>query len=184
MKDEVLRQIAAFQDKYDFSMNYAREVVELDPQLYLDFFQATQLGRYTGGLSPEAHFAVHLLGTMAGDCGPCVQLGVQLASEAGVGADVIEAVLLQNDAGLEPDTALCVRFARSLLRRDAELEEHRERVIARFGKKGAVAIAYALITSYMYPTLKYAIGHGQSCSRITVGQRTVSAQTSQLRAEA
>ncbi len=180
MKDEVLSQIAAFEDKYDYSMNYAREVVDLDPKLYVDFYNATQLGKYTGGLTPEAHFAVRLMGTMAGDCGPCVQLGVQMAGEAGVDEGALEAVLLQDDARLAPDTALCVRFARSLLRRDAELEQHREQVTARFGKEGAVAIAYALIASYMYPTLKYALGQGHGCTRIAVGQRTVTAQRARL----
>jgi hypothetical protein len=180
VKEEVLRQIAAFQEKYDYSMDYAREVAELDPQLYVDFYHATQLGKYTGGLSREAHFAVRLLGTMAGDCGPCVQLGVKMASEAGVDEGAIEAVLLQDDERLAPETALCVRFARSLLRRDAELEEHREQVTARFGKQGAVAIAYALIASYMYPTLKYALGQGHGCTRISVVKRAVTAQRASL----
>lgn len=180
MKDEILQQIAAFQEKYDYSMDYACEVIDLDPQLYVDFYQATQLGKYTGGLSSEAHFAVRLMGTMAGDCGPCVQLGVKMAREAGVDDGAIEAVLLQEDERLLPETALCVRFARSLLRRDAELEQHREQVTARFGKKGAVAIAYALIASYMYPTLKYALGQGHGCTRISVGKRTVTAQRAVL----
>lgn len=180
MKDEVLRQIAAFQQKYDYSMDYAREVAEIDPQLYLDFYQATQLGKYTGGLSPEAHFAARLMGTMAGDCGPCVQLGVQMAREAGVDDRAIEAVLTQKDEALSSDTALCVRFARSLLHRDAELQQNREQVLARFGKEGVVAIAYALIASYMYPTLKYALGHGHGCTRIDVGSRNVIAQRALL----
>lgn len=180
MKDEILGQIAAFQEKYDYSMDYAREVVELDPKLYVDFHQATQLGKYTGGLSAEAHFAVRLMGTMAGDCGPCVQLGVKMAREAGVDDGALEAVLVQDDERLSDDTALCVRFARSLLRRDAELEQYREQVVARFGKQGAVAIAYALIASYMYPTLKYALGQGQGCTRISVGKRTVAARRASL----
>jgi hypothetical protein len=43
-----------------------------------------------------------------------------------------------------------------------------------------VAIAYALIASYMYPTLKYALGHGHGCTRIEVGSRTVTARRAGL----
>jgi len=41
-------------------------------------------------------------------------------------------------------------------------------VVRRWGQKGLVALALTLTTARMYPTVKYALGHGKSCSRVTV----------------
>ena len=35
-------------------------------------------------------------------------------------------------------------------------------------RKGLAAIALALTTARMYPTLKYALGHGKACSKVSV----------------
>jgi hypothetical protein len=45
----------------------------------------------------------------------------------------------------------------------------RDEIVRRWGKAGLVDIAMALTTARMYPTLKYALGHGKTCSRVTVG---------------
>ena len=44
----------------------------------------------------------------------------------------------------------------------------RDEVVRRWGQKGLVALALALTTARMYPTVKYALGYGKTCSRVTV----------------
>jgi len=67
------------------------------------------------------------------------------------------------------NAALSYRFARaSLERRLEEADALRDEVVRRWGRKGLVALALALTTARMYPTLKYALGHGKACSRVTV----------------
>ncbi len=44
----------------------------------------------------------------------------------------------------------------------------RDEILRRWGEKGLVAISLALTTARMYPTLKYALGHGRACSRVMV----------------
>ena len=34
---------------------------------------------------------------------------------------------------------------------------------------GSLALAFALASSRVYPTVKYALGHGKACTRLTVG---------------
>ena len=41
-----------------------------------------------------------------------------------------------------------------------------------FGKRGLVSLAFAMTASRLYPTLKYALGHGRACTRVTVGGET------------
>jgi len=41
--------------------------------------------------------------------------------------------------------------------------------VKRWGKLGLISIAFAITASRIYPTVKYALGHGKACSRIVVG---------------
>jgi hypothetical protein len=66
--------------------------------------------------------------------------------------------------------ALAFRFARASLARDMQTADPlREEIVRRWGEKALVAIGLSLVASRMYPTLKYALGHGKACSKVTVG---------------
>ena len=45
-------------------------------------------------------------------------------------------------------------------------------VVRRFGRRGLVSLAYAMLAGRMYPTLKYALGHGHACRRLNIGGET------------
>jgi hypothetical protein len=82
-------------------------------------------------------FAAKLAGTLAEDCGPCVQLMVTMAERGGVPADTLRAVLRGDDTALDADVLLSVRFARASLARDPAADALREQVLARWGKLAA-----------------------------------------------
>jgi hypothetical protein len=44
----------------------------------------------------------------------------------------------------------------------------RAEIVRRWGDKALVAISLSLVTGRLYPTLKYALGHGKTCQRIIV----------------
>ena len=178
MTDALHHQINAFEAEFDYPMDYARAVVAVDPALYQQFYQATQLGDYQGGLSPDVGFIVKLLGVMAGDCGTCVQLGVKMAIQAGITDDIIRATLEGRLDQLPEDLRVCASFARALLARGEDLPQRRDALVARHGDAGAIAIAFGVIASSMYPTLKYALGHGHQCSLIVVGGERVKVERS------
>jgi hypothetical protein len=45
----------------------------------------------------------------------------------------------------------------------------RDEILRRWGERGLTAIALSLTTGRLYPTVKYALGYGKACSRVTVG---------------
>jgi hypothetical protein len=63
---------------------------------------------------------------------------------------------------------LAYDFARAALAHDAEADTLRDEILARWGEKGLLALALALTTARMYPTLKYALGHGKACAKVSV----------------
>ncbi|MGH6934492.1 MAG: hypothetical protein ACREEE_18920 [Dongiaceae bacterium] len=64
---------------------------------------------------------------------------------------------------------LAYRFAQAVLARDIEADSYRAEIERRWGKKAVVSLALAIAGSRVYPTLKYALGHGQACARVRVG---------------
>ena len=92
-----------------------------------------------------------------------------MALKGGARPDTLRAILASNEAAMGPDAALGYRFASASLGKDLEAADAaRDEVVRRWGKKGLIALAMALTTARMYPTLKYALGHGRACSRVTV----------------
>jgi hypothetical protein len=163
------RSLAKFERDFNYDMSYAREILDTDTRAFLKFSKVMGMARYRQGVPVDAWFAAGIVGTLAEDCGPCTQLGVTMAEREGVPASTIRAVLAGDPAAMPDDVALAYRFARESLAHSAEANELREQVVSKWGKKGLVSLAFALTTSRMFPTLKYALGHGQTCTRVTVG---------------
>ncbi len=69
---------------------------------------------------------------------------------------------------------LAYRFARASLARDMETcDPLRDEIVGRWGDEALVAISLSIVAARMYPTLKYALGYGKTCSRVTVSGETV-----------
>jgi hypothetical protein len=113
--------------------------------------------------------AAKLVGTLAEDCGPCTQIVVDMAAADGVDPAVLRALLAGDEAAMGPDAALAWRFARASLAHDLDAADPlRDEVVRRWGPAGLAALSLSLTTGRMYPTLKYALGYGKACSKITV----------------
>ena len=43
----------------------------------------------------------------------------------------------------------------------------------RWGPRALLALSYGIMAAQLYPTLKYALGHGKACTRVVVAGQTV-----------
>lgn len=168
-------KIDAFQAEYDYDMSYVRELLAVSPKAVRLYARATQLGSHRAGVPVDVYFVTSIEGLLHQDCGPCVQLGVKLAEQAGVAPATLQAVLAGEVERLPPDCALAVRFARAVSMRAAEAEPLRAALEAKYGKLGVVSLACALTCAKIYPTMKYALGFGHACTRVTVAGTSVNA---------
>lgn len=169
----IRRRIAAFERQYDYDMSYVREILDADPGAVITFMKVQGMARYRKGIPADALYAAKIAGALSEDCGPCTQLVVRMAEGEGVPAPVLRAIL-EGDAGAMPDgVALAFRFAQASLAHDPEADALREQVVARWGKKGLLSLGFALTSARLFPTLKYALGHGRTCTRVTVGGSAV-----------
>ena len=153
---------------FGYDASYVHEVIDASPATAIKFSFVTGLVDRKAAPA-EAIAAAGLVGTLAEDCGPCTQIGVDIALKGGARAEVLRAILAGDEAAMGPDAALGYRFARASLARDLEAADvARDEVVRRWGRKGLIALAMALTTARMYPTLKYAMGHGRACSKVMV----------------
>lgn len=166
--------VRRMEKRYDYDAAYLHDLLAASPKALMAFSGVQKLAGYREGAPPEALAAAGLVATMAEDCGPCVQIGVRISQEGGVPAEVLRGVLSGDLDLMGPEASLAYRFAKASLDRDLELADAlRDEVLARWGGKGLSAIALAMAASRVYPTIKYAMGHGKACSRITVDGQSV-----------
>jgi hypothetical protein len=162
------RWLDRFETTWGYDASYMRYVLAASPASLLKFsFVAGLVDR--SAAPAEALAAAGIAGTLVEDCGPCTQIGVDMAAAGGVRPEVLRAILAGDEQAMGETAALAWRFARASLARDMEQADPlRDEIVRRWGDKGVVAIAFAITTARMYPTLKYALGYGKACSKVVV----------------
>jgi len=165
------RWVDKFERTWNYDASYLREVLDADPRALMAFGKVRGIGSYRKGVPPAAYCAAGIVGTMAEDCGPCAQLVIDMAQRNGVDPAILRAIVARDVTAMPFEVALAFRFAEATLRHAPEADDLREEVVRQFGKRGLISLSFAIVASRIYPTLKYALGHGRTCTRVTVGGR-------------
>jgi hypothetical protein len=163
------KAVGRFERTWDYDASYMRDLIDASPRAAWLFSRAAALGQFRRDVPIEAWCAAGITAVRHEDCGPCTQLGVAMAERAGVSPAVLRAVLADDPAAMPPDVALAWRFARATLAHDPSADGYREEIVARWGRRALVSLAFAITAGRIYPTVKYALGHGQACMRVMVG---------------
>lgn len=172
MKWLMRRQIAAFDKAWNYDSSYAREILDADPRALLAFGKVMGMSAYRKDVPPAAYYAAKIVAVMSEDCGPCTQLVIDMAQKAGVDAAVLRAIVAKDVDAMPDDVALAAGFAEATLRHAPEADAKRDAVIDCWGQRGLVSLAFAITAARIFPTVKYALGHGHACMRLTVGGET------------
>ena len=162
-------QVSRFEQHYDYDMSYAHEMLDISRSAFLRFSAVSKMASHNEGVPAAALFAAKIVATLAEDCGPCTQLVVKMAEEARVSAAVVRAVVEGDESHMGDEARIGWRFARAVLAHNAQADALRAEIRQRWGDKALVSFALAIAASRMFPTMKYALGHGKACQRINVG---------------
>ncbi|HZH03267.1 MAG TPA: hypothetical protein VEY30_05740 [Myxococcaceae bacterium] len=173
LKWMIRRKLDALEREHNHDASFMREMLDTDLGAFLTFGRATGIGRYRKDVPLDVHYAAGLTAVVHADCGPCTQLGVDFALKAGVAASTLASIVAGDETAMSPEVALAVRFARAVIAHDAEADALREEIVRRWGPKALLSLTFAIMAAPMYPTLKYALGHGKACTRIVVAGQTV-----------
>jgi hypothetical protein len=158
-----------FERDWNYDASYVRGMIDASPHAAWLFSRAAALGRFRQDLPIEAWCAAGITAVRHEDCGPCTQLAVTMAERAGVDPVILRAVLADSPYSMPPDVALVWRFTRATLAHDAAADAYREAIEDRWGRRALISVAFAITAARIYPTVKYALGHGKACTRVVVG---------------
>jgi hypothetical protein len=175
----VKQQLEKFGRRWGYDTGYMQEIVdEAGVGAVMPMQGLSKLGTYRK-VPLNAYYGAALTSGKEADCGPCLQLGVSMAEDAGVKPQTIKAILERDYAHLSKETLLGVELALATIARDGSGEEARAEILKRWGRAGLVSLAYAILAAQAFPTFKYAIGHGHACVRLRIGGETVAMQQPQ-----
>jgi hypothetical protein len=168
------KKIEEFESAYNYDMSYAREMLEANFPAFRGFASVVKLSGVTTATPADAMFAAKIATTMAEDCGPCAQLTVTMAEREGIDAKTLRAIVAGDVAAMPEGAALGYRFAKATLAHDlVALDRLRAEIERKWGKGSPSELALAIAISRVFPTIKYALGHGHACQQVRVAGAAV-----------
>jgi alkylhydroperoxidase family enzyme len=162
------RTVGAFERQWNYDASYLREIIDASPRAAWRFLNAARLANYHRDVPIDALAAAGITAVRSEDCGPCTQLATAMAERRGVRPEILRAILKDDVAAMPDDVALAWRFTKAILAHDAAADDYRAVIVERWGPRAIVTLAFAITTARIYPTVKYAMGHGKACTRVVV----------------
>ena len=162
------RWLTKFERQWNYDAGYMRDMIDASPRAAWMFARATAIGQFRQDVPLEASFAAGITAVRHEDCGPCTQLAVTMAERSGVSAATLRALLADDPDAMPADVALVWRFTRAVLAHDPAADDYRDIIVDRWGKRALVSLAFSMTAARLYPTAKYALGHGKACMRVVV----------------
>lgn len=164
----IRRKLDSEEKKLGESMDYLRHVVDVSPGAFVRFASIMPFANSRRALPADAWFVAQVVGAQKEDCGPCLQITVNLARQEKVDPEMLRATLEGRFEDLPEDLAMVARFSQAVVDATYDEGELRAALRERYGDRGVVEIAYAIASSRIPPTVKRALGFARSCREVEV----------------
>jgi len=165
--------VRRFERQWGYDASYFHDVVEASPSATRKFIFLQPMAEHREDVSKDAWHAAHLAGALAEDCGPCVQLCVDMATRAGMEPEKLAALIRGDIDDAGPDAAFGFRYGMAVATNADTTLSLVEQARKRYGERGLISLAFSVTTARMFPTLKRAIGHGAACAKVVVSNETI-----------
>jgi len=161
------RKLDAEEKKLGESMDYLRHIVEVSPAAFLRFASIMPFANSRKSLPKEAWFSAHIVTLQHEDCGPCLQIAVNLARQQGVSTNLIQVVLDRRFGDLTDDIGDVCAFTKSVVE-GSDDETLREKLRTRFGDLALIELSFAIASARIPPTVKRSLGYAKSCRVVEI----------------
>ncbi|GBD32678.1 hypothetical protein HRbin33_01652 [bacterium HR33] len=164
----LLARLDAEERRLGVSLDYLRHILRASPAAFLKFAMLFPLSKHRRSLPPAAYHVARILAAQHEDCGTCLQVEINLAREAGVSREVVQAALHGSTASMSPEIEDVYYFVRDVLEGGSDERGFRMRVRERYGEEGLVELAIAIAIARMFPTTKRALGYATKCALVQI----------------
>ena len=168
------RAARAMDRRYGYDASYLPEVatVSAGGALRLSVFLPLLSG-YRAGAPVDLWAGAVIASTRDGDCGPCLQLVIDMALEQGANPaalrDALEGRL--HEAGI---TGLGYRFGLAAISGAEDLPSLRQRIRDEFSEQALVSLSITAATGRAWPVVKRGLGHGMACTAVSIDHQRLS----------
>lgn len=167
----IRRQTEQFAQRYNYDTHYLRKLFDLSPRAFFRFRHILANSTFAEHVPASALYTVKFLSIAREDCGPCAQLTLDMAREAGVPVAELGALVARQREQLGEDAKLAWDYAQAVLDHSPEAAFWCEKVTAAWGPQALASLALALVTARSFPAMKQALGLAPaSCQRLQVPQ--------------
>lgn len=167
------RFISQFEQRFDYNMGYARELLDTSLRAFMLYTLMGQPAAYRRDVPKDAWYTVKIVAARAEDCGPCLQLVMNMAEADGVPASTRRAVWARDEAAMSEDVRLAWRYAEAAFAHAPDLGDCCAAIEQRWGRRALHSLALSMTASRGFPALKYALGHGQHCQAVRIDGQTL-----------
>ncbi|MEQ8745866.1 hypothetical protein [Pyruvatibacter sp.] len=177
------RSLRRLERRYDYNFDYVRYLWHISRPAFRRF--TFGFGWFANGrknLPADAGAIAGIVSTLHADCGPCTQITVNMALEAGVDPTVLSMAIAGDIEALPNDLALVYRFTKAIVNGDFQASVLRDQIVTRYGEKGLIDLSTIISVGQVYPVLKRTLGFGETCLRVQVGPQTVDARRADAKA--
>lgn len=148
--------IQAFGAAYHYDASYLAELYDASPGAYRVFAAAQAMSSFRETVPVDAHFVARVVAMQAEDCGPCTQLNLRMAVEAGVDRNLL-ATLLESPEQLPGPLRDVRAHVRAVTSGEAGDPECAARLVREYGDAALAELAVCIAGCRMYPTVKRAL---------------------------
>lgn len=152
------------------SMDYAYHLRDVEPSRLWRFALIKTVEGNRKHTPADAYHAAGMAAAMVEDCGPCVQIHVNLALKDGVSADVLRMLAARKLDTVPPHVALAFKYG-DAVSQGVMADEMRDEIRKLWGEKGLIELAFTIATARFYPAVKRGMGYAHTCERVVIQDR-------------
>ncbi|MBP6013726.1 MAG: hypothetical protein KBA31_15980 [Alphaproteobacteria bacterium] len=154
----------------DVNMDYAYHLRDVAPSWLWRFSMIKVVEGNRKYTPADVYHTAGMAAAMVEDCGPCVQIHVNLALKDGVKGDVLRALAARKLDSVPPQVALAFRYG-EVVAKGEMADEMREQIRDRWGERGLIELAFTIATARFYPAVKRGMGYAHTCERVVIQDR-------------
>lgn len=152
------------------SMDYAYHLRNVMPSRLWRFSLIKMVEGPRKFTPPEVFHTAGLAAAMVEDCGPCVQIHVNLALQEKVSAETLKQLVAGKVDQAPVDVALAFRYGDAVAR-GLMADSLREQIRSKWGEKGLIELAFVVATARFYPAVKRGMGYAHTCERVIINDQ-------------
>lgn len=157
-----------FDRRYDYDSSYLLDLYDVSPGAFRRFARVSAAAGFRRRAPVEAYFAAKITAALAEGCGPCTQLCLDMAREAGMEPEQVHAVVGRDEGHMSDDARLGFRFAASVLGTEIGDPAAHDEVRGRWGDAALAELALCVTTARMFPQMKRGLGRARSCQALRI----------------